>query len=413
MKKILIVDDSISVRKALERILKPKNVEVLSADSAKVALDILEQHHPELIIADIVMPEMDGYEFCSLLKEHERLSAVPVLLISGIVNPEVKSKAKSVKAIGIVKKPFKPNTLLYIVSLIFERLKTRPAPEQEPEQVVAQATDLTEQPVLQNGAELHAEQAPVEAPIQETIAEVPLPASQAAVPALTEIPLGENPVAEIPVSEIPVEEVPQGLLADIQADAQVEQDYGLTASELTATEIAPTEVAPTEIVPAEVASIDNVKANATANVDVLPVPPSQTADSYNTQSLDPTVLKTAAQRFMDNVNVDNLWLLDTKAQAGSLLHLGSERRDIDADIRQYFEIFYRTANDFSTKMSTSAMSSFLLEYPEACYLLIEVNKDILMVLGFADISALSMVRFMMRKELPELVKSVEGVPVLS
>ena len=134
MAKVLVVDDSISVRKALERILKPKGVEVLPAESAKVGLSILEQHRPTLIIADVVMPEVDGFEFCKMIKADPRLRSIPILLISGIVNPETKAQAREYKAVGIVKKPFKPDTLLYIVDLIFNKLKTKQGEEGQAQQ---------------------------------------------------------------------------------------------------------------------------------------------------------------------------------------------------------------------------------------------------------------------------------------
>ncbi len=137
MAKVLVVDDSISVRKALERILKPKGVEVLPAESAKAGLSVLENQRPTLIIADVVMPEIDGFEFCKMLKNDPKLKSIPVLLISGIVNPETKVQAREYKAVGIVKKPFKPDTLLYIIDLIFNKLKTRQGSEdatQEPKE---------------------------------------------------------------------------------------------------------------------------------------------------------------------------------------------------------------------------------------------------------------------------------------
>ncbi len=140
MPQVLVVDDSISVRKALERILKPKGVEVLPAESAKAGLEVLKQHRPTLIIADVVMPEIDGFEFCKMLKGDPDLKSIPVLLISGIVNPETKAQARDYKAVGIVKKPFKPDTLLYIVDLIFNKIKNikqtgeHPAPRQQLEQ---------------------------------------------------------------------------------------------------------------------------------------------------------------------------------------------------------------------------------------------------------------------------------------
>ena len=400
MKQVLVVDDSISVRKALERILKPKNVEVLSADSAKVALDILEQQHPALIIADIVMPEMDGYEFCSLLKEHERLKTVPVLLISGIVNPEVKSRAKDVKAIGIVKKPFKPDTLLYIVSLIFEKLKTRATSEQAITQTEATTAAVvpdveTTQAIAEPSPSLSTMPVdPVDAlPVDNLDAVDVLVDSQ---PELDSLALDSSPAVESqPLDDIPVEVL--NLLDDKPVDGSFE---GLSPVSGQA-ESSVTEQAQVSLL-ADATSTEN----ASDNVDLPHFSKPQSANGY-----DPGVLEAAATRFKSNVNVDNLWLLNTEAQC--LLHLGSERKQIDSEVGEYFEVFYRTARDFAKITSNSSMNSLFVEYPETCYFLVKVNEGLLMVLDFQDVSALSMVRYMMRKELPELVTEIEAMPIAS
>ena len=467
MKKVLIVDDSISVRKALERILKPKGVEVLSADSAKVALDILEQQHPALIIADIVMPEMDGYEFCDLLKQHERLKDVPVLLISGIVNPEVKGKAKDVKAIGIVKKPFKPNTLLYIVSLIFEKLKARATSEQVAAQVNTQAATTealsAQSEIVSNISQPSQPSQPepessVPAPVaSESSAPAPV-ASESSVPApvASESSMPEPVVPESSMPE-PVafessmpepvmfqSSMPEPINAVPPLISQEGQSVGVKPLEGIA-DINPVDINPVErqlgelkfAEPKPVANeldsahaLDPVEAlkllntgNLSNTADAIAQPPipqapqvingllPEAAKQYN-----PDLLEAAAQRFFDNVNVDNLWLLDTSTQfktqfktqlkTHSLLHLGSERSKIQTDLGQYFDVFYRTARDFAQVTSNSTMSSLLLEYPETCYLLVEVTKELSMVVDFEDISALSMVRYMLRKELPVLVSEI-------
>jgi len=110
MSKILIVDDSVSVRKALERILK--DFDVSSAESAEQALQILNSEQPALIIADVVMPGMDGFELTQVLKADDSHKHLPVILISGIVNDSVQEQAAQVGALEVVKKPFNPTDLL-------------------------------------------------------------------------------------------------------------------------------------------------------------------------------------------------------------------------------------------------------------------------------------------------------------
>lgn len=111
MPRVLVVDDSISVRKALERVLAPREMEVTAASSGEAALEQLRASVPDLVIADVVMPGMSGFELCSSLKGDAALRHVPVILISGIVDASVISQAKNVGAISVVSKPFTPDEL--------------------------------------------------------------------------------------------------------------------------------------------------------------------------------------------------------------------------------------------------------------------------------------------------------------
>ena len=109
--KILIVDDSVSVRKALERLLSPRQYTVLSASSAEHAMELVANDVPNLIIADVVMPNMNGFELTARLKSLDRFRHVPILLISGIVDSAVTAQAKEAGAEGVVSKPFTPEDL--------------------------------------------------------------------------------------------------------------------------------------------------------------------------------------------------------------------------------------------------------------------------------------------------------------
>jgi CheY-like chemotaxis protein len=111
MPKVLVVDDSISVRKALERVLAPREMEVTAAASGQEALEHLRRSVPDLVIIDVVMPGMSGFELCSSLKKDEHLKHIPVILISGLVNPSVIAQAIEVGALSVVSKPFTPDEL--------------------------------------------------------------------------------------------------------------------------------------------------------------------------------------------------------------------------------------------------------------------------------------------------------------
>ncbi|MBF6595629.1 MAG: response regulator [Thermaceae bacterium] len=109
--KVLVVDDSTSVRKVLERLLASKGMQVFSAESAEQGLELVNRSQPNLIIADVVMPGMSGFELCQLLKLNKRTQDMPVILISGIINDGVMAQAKEAGAVAVVSKPFTPDDL--------------------------------------------------------------------------------------------------------------------------------------------------------------------------------------------------------------------------------------------------------------------------------------------------------------
>ena len=113
MPKVLVVDDSLSVRKVVQRALESKRIEVLSAASGSEALEQIAHEAPDLIVCDVIMPDMDGYQICDFVKKHPTLGHTPVLLISGIVNSTVLERAAKVRSDDVMRKPFAADELLH------------------------------------------------------------------------------------------------------------------------------------------------------------------------------------------------------------------------------------------------------------------------------------------------------------
>ncbi len=112
MPKVLVVDDSLSVRKVVQRALESRRIEVLSAASGTEALEQIGREAPDLIVCDVIMPDMDGYQICDFVKKHPTLGHTPVLLISGIVNGTVLERAAKVRSDDVMRKPFAAEELL-------------------------------------------------------------------------------------------------------------------------------------------------------------------------------------------------------------------------------------------------------------------------------------------------------------
>jgi CheY-like chemotaxis protein len=112
MPKVLVVDDSVTVRKVVERALEARSIQVLSAASGHEAIERIERETPDLVICDVIMPDKDGYEICAFVKTHPELGKTPVLLISGIVNGTVLERAAKAQSDDVMRKPFAAEELV-------------------------------------------------------------------------------------------------------------------------------------------------------------------------------------------------------------------------------------------------------------------------------------------------------------
>ncbi|HEV3456235.1 MAG TPA: response regulator [Thermoanaerobaculia bacterium] len=128
MARVLVVDDSVSVRRAVERMLVPRGLEVASCASGNEALARLPAVAPDLLICDLVLPDLDGYEVCRWLRQVPALAATPVLFISGIVDPDVESRAGALGVEGVLKKPFTGEELIDRVERILADSRVAPPP---------------------------------------------------------------------------------------------------------------------------------------------------------------------------------------------------------------------------------------------------------------------------------------------
>ena len=114
--KILIVDDEPDVVTLWERSLGEEGYETLCAYDGISALDIVETENPNLVLLDIMMPMMSGYEVCRQIKSNDSTKHVPVLCVTSAQSPEVRENAKSAGAQGLLVKPFTTRELIAQIS---------------------------------------------------------------------------------------------------------------------------------------------------------------------------------------------------------------------------------------------------------------------------------------------------------
>jgi len=120
---ILIVEDSLTQAEQLRYLLEKHLYSVVLAKNGKHALEILETITPKIIITDIVMPEMDGYELCRKVKDQERRPEIPVILLTSFANPEDILKGLECGADNFITKPYSEEYLLSHIERIIINLK--------------------------------------------------------------------------------------------------------------------------------------------------------------------------------------------------------------------------------------------------------------------------------------------------
>jgi twitching motility two-component system response regulator PilG len=110
--KILVVDDSKTIRRTAETLLSKEGCQVFTAIDGFDALSKIADHHPDLIFVDIMMPRLDGYQTCSLIKHNKVYKDTPVIMLSSKDGLFDRARGRIVGSEQYLTKPFTRNELL-------------------------------------------------------------------------------------------------------------------------------------------------------------------------------------------------------------------------------------------------------------------------------------------------------------
>jgi len=218
MPTVLVVDDSVSVRKVVERTLVTKRFDVFAAASGKEAIEQITRMKPDVVVCDVIMPDMDGYQICEFIKTHAELSRTPVLLMSGIVNSMVLERAAAVRSDEVMRKPFTPEELSSKIDSLLESVQAYAPAEPAPSMVQSPAAALMEaapplavSPLVIAAPVVAA--APMEADLPPAVSPV-----VAAAPMEADLPPAVSPV----LAAAPVIAPPPPVVSPLAATAPVE-----------------------------------------------------------------------------------------------------------------------------------------------------------------------------------------------
>ena len=110
--KVLVIDDSKTIRRTAENLLKKAGCEVFTATDGFEALALIADNHPNVIFVDIMMPRLDGYQTCALIKNNEAFRQTPVIMLSSKDGLFDKARARVVGSEQYLTKPFTKEELL-------------------------------------------------------------------------------------------------------------------------------------------------------------------------------------------------------------------------------------------------------------------------------------------------------------
>jgi DNA-binding response OmpR family regulator len=116
--KILVVDDEPEITQIIEAFLDNAGYSVATENSSVMGVERAKDFKPDLVILDIMMPDMDGYEICDELKKSSDTADIPVIFLTGKDSRDDKGKSFQVGGDMFVKKPFSCERLLEIVNIV-------------------------------------------------------------------------------------------------------------------------------------------------------------------------------------------------------------------------------------------------------------------------------------------------------
>lgn len=114
--KVLVIDDSNTIRKSAEIFLRQAGFEVILADDGFDALAKISDHEPNVIFVDIMMPRLDGYQTCALIKQNARLKSTPVIMLSSKDGVFDRARGRLAGSDRYLTKPFTKESLVETVN---------------------------------------------------------------------------------------------------------------------------------------------------------------------------------------------------------------------------------------------------------------------------------------------------------
>jgi CheY-like chemotaxis protein len=146
-KTLLLADDSVTIQKVVGIVFATEDYRITAVDNGEDALRKAREMRPDIVLADAVMPRMNGYELCQAIKADPQLADVPVLMLAGTFEPFDEARARAARADGHIAKPFDSHALLTRVRELVEGVAAEPLPQSYPRAPAPPASPRVPPPV--------------------------------------------------------------------------------------------------------------------------------------------------------------------------------------------------------------------------------------------------------------------------
>ena len=110
--RLLLADDSVTIQRVIELTFADEDIQVLAVGDGRAAIEQIQRERPDIVLADVGMPERDGYEVAAFVKGSPDLAGIPVLLLTGAFEPVDEARARAVGCDGVLVKPFEPQMVI-------------------------------------------------------------------------------------------------------------------------------------------------------------------------------------------------------------------------------------------------------------------------------------------------------------
>ena len=125
---VLFVDDDVHIGRLIQDLLQQNGYQVTVAKTGKACLELVRVKPPDIVVLDIMMPGIDGFEVCRELRREKNLPRLPVLMLTAMEDPKLNARAFAAGAELCMTKPFRPDKLLNAVDLAIQNAARKRSP---------------------------------------------------------------------------------------------------------------------------------------------------------------------------------------------------------------------------------------------------------------------------------------------